>query len=172
MQVRQKGAETRTIVIRPDGTQIITVTDRDGRLLRRIRRDDRGREIIIIDNSFRPPPPRPGMVVGIGGYFVDLPPPMIRIPRERYIVEAEYADPRLIYETLVAPPVERIDRRYSLDEIRYSPGVRDRMPRIDLDTITFETRIVGDHAGSGAEARRDRAGHQPGDRSAIRARCT
>ena len=64
---------------------------------------------------------------------------MIRIPRERYIVEAEYADPRLIYDTLVAPPVERIDRRYTLDEIRYSPGVRDRMPRIDLDTITFET---------------------------------
>jgi outer membrane protein OmpA-like peptidoglycan-associated protein len=70
---------------------------------------------------------------------VDLPPPMIRIPRERYIVEAETADPRLIYETLIAPPVERIDRRYTLDEIRYSPAVRDRMPRIDLDTINFET---------------------------------
>jgi OmpA-OmpF porin, OOP family len=139
VQVRQMGAETRTIVIRPDGTQIITVTDRDGRLLRRIRRDDRGREIIIIDNGFRRPPPRPGMVVGIGGFFVDLPPPMIRIPRERYIVEAEHADPRLIYDTLVAPPVDRIDRRYTLDEIRYSPGVRDRMPRIDLDTINFET---------------------------------
>jgi len=139
VQVRQMGAETRTVIIRPDGTQIITVTDRDGRLLRRIRRDDRGREIIIIDNGFRPPPLRPGMVVGIGGFFVDLPPPMVRIPRERYIVEAEYADPRLIYDTLVAPPVERIDRRYTLDEIRYSPGVRDRMPRIDLDTINFET---------------------------------
>ena len=138
VQVRQMGAETRTVVIRPDGTQIITVTDRDGRLLRRVRRDDRGREIIIIDNSFRPPPPRPGVVVGIGGFFVDLPPPVVRIPRERYIVEAEYADPRLIYDTLVAPPVDRIDRRYSLEEIRYSPGVRDRMPRIDLDTITFE----------------------------------
>ena len=138
VQVRQMGAETRTVVIRPEGTQIITVTDRDGRLLRRVRRDDRGREIIIIDNSFRPPPPRPGVVVGIGGFFVDLPPPVVRIPRERYIVEAEYADPRLIYDTLVAPPVDRIDRRYSLEEIRYSPGVRDRMPRIDLDTITFE----------------------------------
>jgi OmpA-OmpF porin, OOP family len=82
VQVRQMGAETRTVVIRPDGTQIVTVTDRDGRLLRRIRRDDRGREIIIIDNSFRPPPPRPGMVVGVGGFFVDLPPPVVRIPRE------------------------------------------------------------------------------------------
>ena len=139
VQVRQMGAETRTIIVRPDGTQIITITDRDGRLIRRIRRDDRGREIIIIDNGFRRPPPRPGFAPGFGGYYVDLPPPMIRIPRERYIVEAETADPRLIYETLIAPPVERIDRRYTLDEIRYSPAVRDRMPRVDLDTITFET---------------------------------
>jgi OmpA-OmpF porin, OOP family len=138
VQVRQQGAETRTIVVRPDGSQIVTVTDRDGRLLRRLRRDARGREIIIIDNSFRPPP-RAGIIVGFGGYYVDLPPPMIRIPRERYIVDGEYADRRLIYETLTAPPVERIERRYSLDEIRYSAGVRDRMPRIDLDTITFET---------------------------------
>ncbi len=142
VQVRQQGAETRTIVVRPDGSQIITVSDRDGRLIRRLRRDDRGREIIIIDNSFRPRP-RPGVAIGvgagIGGFFVDLAPPVVRIPRERYIVEAEYAEPQLIYDTLVAPPVERIDRRYTLDEIRYSPSVRDRMPRIDLDTITFET---------------------------------
>jgi outer membrane protein OmpA-like peptidoglycan-associated protein len=138
VQVRQIGNETRTVVIRPDGTQIVTVTDRDGQLLRRLRRDDRGREIIIIDNSFRPRP-RPGFVPAFGGYYVDLPPPMIRIPHERYIVDAEYADPGLIYETLVAPPVERIDRRYTLDEIRYSPTVRDRMPRIDINTINFET---------------------------------
>ena len=38
----------------------------------------------------------------------------------------------------MAPPVERIERRYSLDEIRYSPTVRQRMPSIDLDTINFE----------------------------------
>jgi outer membrane protein OmpA-like peptidoglycan-associated protein len=38
-----------------------------------------------------------------------------------------------------APPVERIARRYSLDEIRYSPSVRQLMPSIDLDTINFET---------------------------------
>ena len=108
------GGETRTVVVRPDGTQIITVVGRDGRLLRRIRRDDRGREIIIIDNSYRDPR-------AVGGFYVDLPPPVIRIPYDRYIVEADGAPPALIYETMVAPPVERIDRRYSLDEIRYSP---------------------------------------------------
>jgi OmpA-OmpF porin, OOP family len=120
-------------VIRPDGTQVITVVGPDGQLLRRIRRDQRGREIIIIDNSFR----RPG--IGIGGFFVNLAPPVVRIPYNRYIVDAEYAEPELIYDTLIAPPVERIERRYSLDEIRYSPTVRQRMPSIDLNTITFET---------------------------------
>ena len=101
-------------------------------MLRRIRRDQRGREMIIIDNSVR------GRGA-IGGFYVDLPPPVLRIAPERYIVEAENAPPELIYETLIAPPVERIERRYSLDEIRYSPAVRQRMPSIDLDTVNFET---------------------------------
>lgn len=46
---------------------------------------------------------------------------------------------RDIYEVLIAPPVERIDRRYTLDEVRYSPRVRERMSRVDIDTINFET---------------------------------
>ena len=132
IQTQQVGGETRTIVVRPDGSQIITVSGRDGQLLRRIRRDDRGREIIIIDNSYRDPS-------AVGGFYVDLPPPVIGIPYDRYIVEAEDASPEVIYETMEAPPVERIARRYSLDEIRYSPSVRQLMPSIDLNTINFET---------------------------------
>jgi outer membrane protein OmpA-like peptidoglycan-associated protein len=124
--IRQEraGNDTRTIVVRPDGTQIITVNDRDGRMLRRIRRDRRGEEIVIIDNSHydhdRGRGRHGGSVAGgiaagvvagaIGGYFVSLP-----------------------------PPVEPIERAYTLDEVRYSPMVRARMPSIDLDTINFET---------------------------------
>jgi outer membrane protein OmpA-like peptidoglycan-associated protein len=126
------GGETRTVVIRPDGTQIITVVSADGRLLRRIRRDSFGREIIIIDNSYRDPRT-------VGGFYVDLPPPVVRIPYNRYIVDSQEATPEVIYETMMAPPVERIERRYSLDEIRYSPTVRQRMPSIDVNTITFAT---------------------------------
>ncbi|WP_371926902.1 OmpA family protein [Bradyrhizobium sp. WD16] len=132
VQVQQQGADTRTVIIRPDGTQIVTVTDPDGGLLRRIRRDRDGREVIIIDNTYRDPN-------AIGGYYVDMPPPVLRIPPDRYIVEAEDAPPEVIYDTLMAPPVERLQRRFSLDEIRYSPSVRQRMPSIDLDTVTFDT---------------------------------
>ena len=143
VRVTRDGNDTRTVVVRPDGTQIITVNDRDGRLLRRIRRDERGREVIIIDNR-RGPGFGAGLAAGvvagaIGGYFVSLPPPVLRIPENRYIVEAADAPPELIYDTLIAPPVERIERPYSLDEIRYSPSVRQRMPSIDVDSINFET---------------------------------
>jgi outer membrane protein OmpA-like peptidoglycan-associated protein len=131
IRTETRGGETRTVVIRPDGSEVITVVGDDGRLLRRIRRDNSGREIIIIDNSSRDP--RAG-----GGFYVDLAPPVVRIPYNRYIVDSEEASPDVLYETMMAPPVERIERRYSLDEIRYSPTVRQRMPSIDVNTINFE----------------------------------
>jgi OOP family OmpA-OmpF porin len=132
IRTERVGRDTRTVVARPDGSEIITVTGPDGLLLRRIRRDPYGREVIIIDNTYRDP-------AAAGGFYVDLPPPVIRMPQNRYIVEADEASPDVIYETMVAPPVERVQRRYSLDEIRYSPSVRQLMPSIDLNTINFET---------------------------------
>ena len=126
------GGETRTVVIRPDGSEIITVVGPDGQLLRRIRRDRGGRELVIIDNSYRDPQ-------AVGGFYVDAPPPVVSIPYDRYIVSAEDASPDVIYDTMEAPPVDRIQRRYSLDEIRYSPNVRMLMPSIDINTINFET---------------------------------
>lgn len=126
-----RGGGSRTIIVRPDGTEIINVTGDDGQLLRRIRRDRDGREIVIIDNSYGPR--------DRANFYVDLPPPVIRIPRDRYIVDYDDASPEVIYDTLEAPPVERIERRYSMDEIRYSPAVRQRMPSIDLNTINFAT---------------------------------
>jgi OOP family OmpA-OmpF porin len=132
IQTQTIGGETRTVVVRPDGSEVITVVGRDGQLLRRIRRDPGGREMIIIDNSYRDPR-------AIGGFYVDLPPPVVRIPYDRYIVDAEDAPPEVIYDTMVAAPVDRIERRYTLDEIRYSPNVRMLMPSIDVNTINFDS---------------------------------
>jgi outer membrane protein OmpA-like peptidoglycan-associated protein len=131
IETQHVGGETRTVVIRPDGTQIINVIGTDGVLLRRIRRDPMGREIVIIDNSYRDPR-------AVGGFYVDLPPPVIRIPYDRYIVDASIAPSELIYDTMMAPPVDRIERRYTLDEIRYSPNLRMLMPSIDVNTINFD----------------------------------
>ena len=43
-----------------------------------------------------------------------------------------------LYEALTAPPLERLDRGYSLEEIRQSYDLRKRMRSVDLDTINFE----------------------------------
>ena len=70
--------------------------------------------------------------------FVQLPPPVIRIPRERYIVDAGRARPDDIYDVFMEPPVEQIDQPYTLDQVRFSAPLRDRMPRVDLD-VNFDT---------------------------------
>lgn len=126
----QRGNQTTTVIARPNGTSIINITGTDGRLIRRVRRDAQGRQIVIIDNGFAN--------ARAGSLFVNLPPPRIRIPRERYIVEAWDAPPDYIYGVFIAPPVERIERRYTLDEVRYSEPLRARMPRVDLD-VNFES---------------------------------
>jgi len=137
VRMERRGNDNVTIVLRPGGDRIITVVDENGFLLRRTRVLPDGREIILIDNR----PRGAGFVAGggYGGFFVNLREPVIRIPRERYIVDDDRADAALLYETLLAPPIERIERAYSLDEIRYSAPLRDRMPRVDLNTVTFDT---------------------------------
>jgi OOP family OmpA-OmpF porin len=133
VNVERRGNVTITIALRPDGARIVTETDETGRLLRRLRREPDGREVVIIDNSFEPRGP------GALAFVVNLPAPVIRIPREVYIRETARATAEDIFLTLTAPPVERIERRYALDEIRFSEPVRERMPRVDIDTVNFET---------------------------------
>jgi OmpA-OmpF porin, OOP family len=132
----RRGVNSETIIERGNGVRIINVTDPEGRLLRRIRRDPSGREIVIIDNGFAA---RRG---GAWPMFVQLPPPVVRIPRNRYILDlgigAAVAAPAVVYGVLMEPPVEDIAEPYTLDQVRYSAPLRDRMPRVDLD-INFET---------------------------------
>jgi outer membrane protein OmpA-like peptidoglycan-associated protein len=135
----RRGHEHYAYITRPGGYQVINVTDADGRLLRRARRGPDGREIILIDNRRRP-----GFGTGLGvglaaGVILGLAAPVITIPRERYIVDTSVAPAPLLYETLWAPPLVAIERPYSLDEVRYNVALRDRMRRIDIDSITFDS---------------------------------
>jgi outer membrane protein OmpA-like peptidoglycan-associated protein len=127
------GGQTETVVVRPNGDQIITITDSEGRLLRRARRDPRGREIVIIDNRFT------GAAAVASALFLNLQPPVYRGPRERYILDYRAGLPReQVYEIFDAPPIEQIEQRYTLDQVRFNAPLRDRMPRVDLD-LHFET---------------------------------
>lgn len=139
--MERRGADEEvTIVRRPDGSEILTVRDEDGNLIRRVRREPAGREVVLIENrrgGTREDSRRAGY-----GYIredvVRLPPPVVRIPREEYIVDVERASQEDLVEAFTAPPVERIERAYTLDEVRQSQPLRERMRRVDLDTVTFD----------------------------------
>jgi outer membrane protein OmpA-like peptidoglycan-associated protein len=130
----RRGGEDVTIYDRGGGEQVITVTDENGRLVRRLRRGADGREVVIIDNGGRAPR-------SFKEEVVTLPPPVLRIPRERYIVSSQEADETLLYDTLVAEPVASLPRRYTLDQVRYSPDVRAQMRSVDISDINFETGV-------------------------------
>jgi outer membrane protein OmpA-like peptidoglycan-associated protein len=140
-RTERRGKEIFSVVVRPDGDEIVTVTDEDGRLIRRFRRERDGREVVLIDNH---------LSVGLGPVVLNLPPPVVRIPPDQYIVDTAVAPEPLIFQTLAAPPLVTIERPYSLDEIRYNVALRDRMRRIDIDTINFDFgswEVVPDQVG-------------------------
>ncbi|WP_091712314.1 OmpA family protein [Methylobacterium phyllostachyos] len=129
----RQGADFYSYLDRPGGEQVVTVTDDEGRLLRRYLRYSDGREIVLIDNSYA------GPLRPVYDDVVVLPPPEIRIPRDRYVLDYAQADEGEVYEALTAPPVVAVDRRYTLDQIRYSPDLRARLRSVDINTITFDT---------------------------------
>src|SRR5690606_11555686 len=43
----------------------------------------------------------------------------------------------VIYETLIAPPVVKIQRRYTIEEIVDDPEIRSAVRSVDIDSINF-----------------------------------
>ena len=138
---RRPDGTTQTVVVRPGGVQLFNVVDNSGRLVRRYRRDDRGRDINIIDNRrFYRNAAFIGVAgLGIGAIYLGMRAPDVRIPRDRYIVDYDRASEDDIFEALSSPPVDRLERAYSLEEIRYNVELRDRMRRLDVDAVSFES---------------------------------
>ncbi|MCF6097919.1 OmpA family protein [Mesorhizobium muleiense] len=126
---------TREIVERDNGIQIVTIRNRYGDVVQRSRIAPDGREYVLSyvderhyedDGDWRDPGD-------------DLPPIRIDIPREEYILDSEEVeDPDDYYAFLEQPPVERVQRLYSIDEVKRSARVRDIARRIDLDSLNFE----------------------------------
>ena len=130
-----RNGRVREVVERRDGSRVVTIRDRYGDVIRRVRILPDGQEYMMAYmpedryDSMRPFED-PGR---------DLPPLRLTIPADEYILDAERVDdPQVYYTFLAEPPVERVERLYSLDEVRYSARIRDKVRRIDLDTIEFE----------------------------------
>ena len=139
------GGTTTTVINRPGGVQIVTVRDRDGNILQRYRKDASGQIQVLIgqvepqrNGNRPPPPPKPPAPNASFDFHIQLPPLNLTIPDDQYIVESSRASPRQLTQTFAAPPVERVERPYSLEEIRRSERIRDKVRRVDFDTVTFE----------------------------------
>lgn len=138
---RRPGGGNITTIVRPDGVRVITETSPDGRLIRRYRRTRDGRDIILVDNRRTW---RKWGAIGAGavlatGLVLALDPPHYRMPRERYIIEYDHASYDDVYDALRAPPIDNIGRGYTLDQVLFNYNLRERMRRIDLDSINFDT---------------------------------
>jgi outer membrane protein OmpA-like peptidoglycan-associated protein len=134
---RRSDGTVETSYARRDGVRICTVVDGNGRLVRRFRRYGDGRERNIIDNRrfYR----NVALGIGLGIIALNLPPPVVTIPDDEYIVDYDRASDDDLYETLSAPPIEDLDRPYSLEEIRDNYELRARVRSVDIHTIEFES---------------------------------
>lgn len=115
---------TRTVVIREDGTRIITVRDVNGRALRRVRIEPDGREYLLIDDTrvFQP------VIVR------DLPPPF-----SETIDYQTATDRDALRLALLAADRRDFGRSFSLRQVREIVEVRTLAPEINLGGITFAT---------------------------------
>ena len=132
------GGGSRTVIMRDNGIQIITFEDKDGHLIRRIKRFPDGREIVLINNEYRRRDRDRDHDRGGFGFYVTLPYFALNIPQHDYYLYADQADEDEIEQILSAPPVEELNEDYTLDEIRYSPDIRKRFRKLNLNTVTFE----------------------------------
>jgi outer membrane protein OmpA-like peptidoglycan-associated protein/surface antigen len=119
-----RDGSTRTIVERRDGTQIVTIRDATGRVLRRAQYDELGRELVLIDDL------EPEEYV----YVEDLPK-----PRKTKVVISTQDEDADLKAALAAKDIEKLGRKFSLRQIREIPEVRALAATIDVDAITFDS---------------------------------
>lgn len=135
---RLGGGRTRELIERDNGIRIVTIRNRYGDIVQRSRIGRDGREYVLYYAPELMDEQRdPDYVWRDPG--IDLPPMRLTVPVSEYIIDTSSDPDRDYYEFLEQPPVERVERVYSLDEVRYSARIRDKVRRIDLDTITFAT---------------------------------
>ncbi|WP_276118130.1 OmpA family protein [Pararhizobium qamdonense] len=126
---------SRETIERPNGVRIVTVYNRYGDIMQRSRIDQDGREYLMIYAPEADEGPRPP-AYDVGE---DLPPMRLRVPVRDYIIDTSSEPDRDYYDFLAEPPVEQVERTYTIDEVKNSARIRDKVRRIDLDTITFAT---------------------------------
>ena len=113
---------TRTFLTRPDGTQVVTIRDAQGRVLRRARVFPDGSEVQLFDDL------TPAVPVDVRALTTKNP-----SPRSYSVVDLDGDQLRAALQD----DAYSADRSYSLRQIREISEVRGLVPGIDLDSIQF-----------------------------------
>ena len=117
-----KDGSTRTIMDRPDGSQIITIRNATGRVLQRVHYDSAGNERMLINDLAKEQP----IVVS------NLPK-----PRNRPVVISPSDSDVELKAALARLQTEKVGRSFSLRQVREISQVRHLAAMIDVDKITF-----------------------------------
>jgi outer membrane protein OmpA-like peptidoglycan-associated protein len=124
VETRQRfdDGSTLTVLDRPDGSQIITVRDATGRVLRRDRVDVNGRRFPIIDDT---------------RYYEPVQVSRLPQPRVRELRFVDGTDPAMIRALLDEAEQPDLGRSFSLAQVRDVSQLRDLAPELTTDPITF-----------------------------------
>ncbi len=125
----------RETIYRANGSQLITIYNRNGDILQRSVIEPDGTEYFLIYT----PRDRYDDVLNWRDPAEELPPLQLTIPVSEYVLDARTADEQRVYEFLGRPPVERINRLYSVDEVKRSARLRDVMRRLEIGDLTFDS---------------------------------
>ncbi|MFM2391596.1 MAG: hypothetical protein RLZZ437_3151 [Pseudomonadota bacterium] len=127
---------TRTIVDRGDGTQVVTIRDATGRVLRRATYDSLGREIVLIDD----------LVEEVRVDVTTLPAPT----RGRVTISSSEGDAEL-KAALARIQAEELGRTFSLRQIREIPQVRALAATVEVNAVTFDSGSAAIKASEAAK---------------------
>jgi outer membrane protein OmpA-like peptidoglycan-associated protein len=115
---------TRTLILRADGSQVVTIRDASGRVLRRAAYDAQGREIVLIDDM-------------VTETYVDV--STLPKPRRERVTISTSGDDAALKAAMAAAEAKRLGRAFSLRQIREIAEVRALAATVDVAPITFDS---------------------------------
>jgi hypothetical protein len=114
---------TRSTLVREDGTSVVTIRDARGRVLRRARVFEDGTQVELFDDLQVAEP------VNVVTLVERAPPPVV--------VSASSVDAALLRAAFLEDLAYDPGRTYSLRQVREIAAVRNLVPGVDLDQVTF-----------------------------------
>jgi len=115
----------------------VTIRNRYGEVLQRSRITRDGREYILA--YYDPRADREDEDIFFRDPGASLPPLRLNIPVNQYVIDSRNANEQQIARFFEQPPVEQVQRLYTIDEVKRSARIRDSVRRLEVGNLTFDT---------------------------------